>query len=136
MPYVWVPADGVLDFRQLDAMPTDFHLAVSTPQKTGAAIGQVGAQVARAVTAVSRVSGERVGDESGFGQPRVAPVSPRQVGAADQDFACLALADQLVGRVITSNCASAMPLPKGTRALSISGSRVWKAMACGVSVVP
>ncbi|MNN76346.1 hypothetical protein D3C81_1927210 [compost metagenome] len=94
-----VTADGVLDFRQLDAVATDFHLAVTAPQETGAAIGQVGAQVTGAVTAVACVPGERVDDELGLGQRRVAPVTLRQIGAADEDFTGFAHADQLVGRV-------------------------------------
>ncbi|MNH35111.1 hypothetical protein D3C79_957680 [compost metagenome] len=96
---VRVTGDGVLDFRQLDAMATDFYLAVTAPQKTGAAIGQVGTQVTGAITAVIGGTSEWVDDELGLGQRRVAPVTLRQIGAADEDFTGFAHADQLVGRV-------------------------------------
>lgn len=92
-------ADGVFYLRQFHAVPPHFHLAVSPAEETGTAIGQVSAQVASAVAAVAGQPGERVGDEPGFGQRRVAPIAKGQIGAADQDFAGFTFAHQLPGRV-------------------------------------
>lgn len=117
-------------------MAADFHLAVAASQKTGAAIGQVGAQVTRAVAAVAWVAGERVGDELGLGQCRVAPVALGQVRAADQDFARFPFADQLVGRVDHQQlCIGDALAQRDTRIVGVRIKRM-EGHCLGVSVVP
>ncbi|MND98071.1 hypothetical protein D3C80_904100 [compost metagenome] len=71
----WMLAQGIFDFRQFDAVATNFHLAVAAPQEAGAAIGQVSAEVASAVAAVGLGAGEGVGHELFCGQCRVTPIA-------------------------------------------------------------
>ena len=79
-----------LDLSQLDAEAADLHLVVGPPQVIDRTVREVARHVAGAIQARTRRPGrpgQRIGDEALRGQVRPPQVAPRQLHAADEQFA-------------------------------------------------
>ena len=75
-----VPAQGRLDFAQLDPEASDFDLVVDAALKIDPAVGQVAGQIPALVKALSRPGCKGVGDESLSRPRRARQVPPGQAG--------------------------------------------------------
>src|SRR3569832_67405 len=94
-----VPRENALYFTKLDAITTQLHLLIESPEEVEIAVGQVPDEVACTVKARTRLVTKRIRNETLRGQIRTREVTSGQTKPSDIKFPCDANGHRLETRV-------------------------------------